>query len=195
MHAPVDLDARLTPARAVRASARALTLAAAFVALGACASLRSAPSDALPADAASVDGEETADPGAAAVPFGYGEQRRRDLTAAVGTVDERDVALQQVSRVEELMRGRVAGVDVIQHANGEFSVSIRGMGHGLGRSGSEPLYVVDGMPLSQRGTGALAGISPRDVERIDVLKDAASLALYGSRAGNGVILIRTRRAH
>ena len=82
-------------------------------------------------------------------------------------------------------------MDVRQLPNGEYTVSIRGMGDGLQHR--EPLYVVDGTPLTQRGTSALAGIAPSDVERIDVLKDAGSLAIYGSEAAAGVILIRTRR--
>ena len=124
------------------------------------------------------------------VPLGYGEQARRDLTGAVGSVEREAIAGQQAARVEELFRARVPGVDVRQLPNGEYTVTVRGLGNGLQRG--EPLYVVDGVPLSQRGTSVLSGISPYDVERIDVLKDAASLAIYGSEGANGVILIRTR---
>jgi TonB-dependent SusC/RagA subfamily outer membrane receptor len=81
------------------------------------------------------------------------------------------------------------GVDVVRQGGG-FRVLIRGMGSIT--ASSEPLYVIDGLPLTS-GTGGMLGISPNDVARIDVLKDAGSTAIYGSRGANGVILITTRR--
>ena len=121
---------------------------------------------------------------------GYGTRPRERNTGAVGSLTEADMAGAQATRVEELLRGRLAGVQVVRLPGGEFSVRIRGAGP-LG--GGEPLYVVDGVPIAG-GTlsAALAGISPRDIRRIDVLKDGEA-AIYGSRGGNGVILITTRQ--
>jgi TonB-dependent SusC/RagA subfamily outer membrane receptor len=126
------------------------------------------------------------------VPVGYGTTDRRDLAVAVGTVSAEEVDRFRVTRVEELLRGRVAGVEVRRTSSGDISVRIRGAGNFQG--GGEPLWVLDGMPLAQGlGLSSLAGISPQDVERIDVLKDAGSTAIYGSQGANGVILIRTKR--
>jgi TonB-dependent SusC/RagA subfamily outer membrane receptor len=126
------------------------------------------------------------------VPTGYGMLARRRSTGAVGTVGgeaaERDVVL----RVEEMLR-RVPGVVVMRLSSGSYSVRVRGGGVRFAGDpgGGEPLFVLDGMPLPIR-PGALDGVSPGDVERIDVLKDAEA-AIYGSQAANGVILVRTRR--
>lgn len=94
-----------------------------------------------------------------------------------------------VTRVEELIAGRVAGVYVQRTADG-FSIRIRGVSTILGEP--EPLVVLDGLPLTQ-GARELALISPADVARIEVLKDAGSTALYGMRGANGVLVITTRR--
>jgi len=96
---------------------------------------------------------------------------------------------QTVQRVEELFVGRFPGVEVFS-APGGMQVRIRGASSVLGNS--EPLYVVDDIPLAA-GTGGLLAINPRDVARIEVLKDAASTAEYGLRGGNGVIRVTTRR--
>jgi TonB-dependent SusC/RagA subfamily outer membrane receptor len=93
-----------------------------------------------------------------------------------------------VTRVEEMLVG-IPGVQVTMLARG-YSVRIRGASSFYGST--EPLYVVDGMPLSGSANGLL-GISPHDVRRIEVLKDAGSLAMYGVRGGNGVVLITTKR--
>lgn|GEM_PF-193317 len=95
-----------------------------------------------------------------------------------------------VGRVEELFEGRFPGVRVFRQAGG-FSVQIRGATTLNGNT--EPLYVIDGFPI-EPGPDRLIGINPADVARIEVLKDAASLAMYGSRAGNGVVLITTKRS-
>jgi TonB-dependent SusC/RagA subfamily outer membrane receptor len=120
---------------------------------------------------------------------GYGTRERGRSTGAVGSLGEDDVAGSQASRVEELLRGRLAGVQVVRLPGGDWTVRIRGAGT-LG--GGEPLCVVDGVPVGGRLSAALGGISPRDIRRIDVLKDGEA-AIYGSRGGNGVILITTRR--
>jgi pectinesterase len=94
-----------------------------------------------------------------------------------------------VGRVEELFEGRFPGVRVFRQAGG-FSVQIRGTMTFNGNT--EPMYVIDGFAI-EPGPDRLIGINPADVARIEVLKDAASLAMYGSRAGNGVVLITTKR--
>ena len=124
------------------------------------------------------------------VDVGYGTLPRGRVTGAVASVSgERLAQNTRAVRVEELLQGRVAGVQVIRLANGGYRVRIRGAaGEG------EPLFVVDGMPVHSLYPGsALNGINPADVARIDVLKDAASTAIYGSRGAHGVILITTRR--
>lgn len=97
---------------------------------------------------------------------------------------------QNPARVEELFAGRFAGVEVTKIPGG-ISVRIRG---GSTINGSnEPLYVIDDMVIEPGPGGALVGINPADVEKIEVLKDIGSTAMYGSRGANGVILIKTKR--
>ncbi|HEY0930442.1 MAG TPA: TonB-dependent receptor plug domain-containing protein [Gemmatimonas sp.] len=105
------------------------------------------------------------------------------------TLDARDIRDQAVSRVEELFVGRFPGVQVFQTPSG-LEVRIRGSSSLLGNG--EPLYVVDDMVLTP-GTGGLVAINPRDVARIEVLKDAVSLAEFGVRGANGVVRITTKR--
>ena len=98
----------------------------------------------------------------------------------------------KVNRVEDLIVGRFPGVRVVRLANGRPSVRVRGSNTFMG--GEEPLFVIDGMPInSSSAESALAGINPRDVARIEVLKDAGETSIYGSRGANGVILISTKR--
>jgi TonB-dependent SusC/RagA subfamily outer membrane receptor len=105
------------------------------------------------------------------------------------TLDARDIRDQAVARVEELFVGRFPGVQVYQTPSG-LEVRIRGATSLLGNG--EPLYVVDDMVLTP-GTGGLVAINPRDVARIEVLKDAVSLSEYGVRGANGVVRITTKR--
>jgi TonB-dependent SusC/RagA subfamily outer membrane receptor len=127
------------------------------------------------------------------VTVGYGRQARTEVTGAVGSISEEELDAMRVSRVEELLLGRVPGVQVIRLANGDFSVRVRGA-KTFGNGSEEPLYVVDGMPLMANGfRTALIGIAPQDIARIDVLKDAGATAVYGSKGANGVILITTKR--
>jgi len=93
--------------------------------------------------------------------------------------------------VADMLVGRFPGVEVRQLSNGSVSIRIRGSRSF--RSNEEPLIVVDGIP-QQSGGQSLMDMSPHDVESIDVLKDAAASAVYGSRGANGVILISTRRS-
>jgi len=125
------------------------------------------------------------------VSVGYGTSSRRDVTSAISSVSSCDIGNARATRVEDLLLGRVPGVEVSRNRSGGTSVRVRGASSFVGDA--EPLYVIDGMPLYSNGGGGLLGISPQDIQRIDVLKDAASTAIYGSRGMNGVIVITTKR--
>jgi TonB-dependent SusC/RagA subfamily outer membrane receptor len=119
---------------------------------------------------------------------GSPEPARDAPRGANGVLDREDLENNRVTRFEELLEARVAGVRVRRLANGEFSVQIRGINSINGST--EPLFVLDGVPLLS--TRSLVGINPSDVARIEVLKDATAAA-YGTRGANGVILITTRK--
>jgi len=107
-----------------------------------------------------------------------------------------DVTAEDIERapgqsLEEILKGRVAGVTVTQ-GEGGIAVRIRGQTSIYGNN--EPLYVLDGVPITPGPGGSLTGISPYDIESIKVLKDPAETALYGMRGANGVIVITTKRA-
>lgn len=126
------------------------------------------------------------------VDIGYGTLKTRDLTSSVGRVETNRTGDARAASVEELIQGRVAGVQVVRGSNGGYSVRVRGNATLMGSG--EPLYVLDGTPLVNTMPGsALTGINPADVTSITVLKDASAAAIYGSQASNGVILISTRR--
>ena len=110
--------------------------------------------------------------------------RRDDVTAE-------DIDRSPGQPIEEILKGRVAGVTVTQ-GEGGLVVRIRGVSSFYGNN--EPLYVLDDVPITPGPGGALRGISPYDIESINVLKDPADTALYGVRGANGVIVIRTKRA-
>ena len=120
---------------------------------------------------------------------GYGSQLEREITGSVQTVDAAELRDIPVSQVTQKLQGRLAGVQINQ-ATGKpgqgMSVRIRGQLSVTG--GSDPLYVVDGFPI----TGNIGAINPDEIEDITILKDAASTSLYGSRAANGVVLITTK---
>jgi len=126
------------------------------------------------------------------VNVGYGTIAREEVTASVSELDPDEVKERPVTRVEELLRGRVAGVYVTEAPGGGLIVRIRGQNTLLGNP--EPLYVVDGMPITPIPGGTISFLNPHDIESITVLKDAAATAIYGSRGANGVILITTKRA-
>jgi TonB-dependent SusC/RagA subfamily outer membrane receptor len=129
------------------------------------------------------------------VSVGYGTQNKRDVTGAVTSISPTD-ADARAPRVEDLLRARVPGLEVVALSNGTHTIRIRGR-HSLGGrpTDDEPLLVIDDTPVPAGALGsALAGLTPGDVARIDVLKDAAATAIYGSRGGNGVIIITTKRA-
>ncbi len=101
----------------------------------------------------------------------------------------------RVSRVEDMLQNRVPGLEVLPLRDGTYTLRLRG-GHTLGGNPAddEPLLVIDDMPVQRGWLGtALAGVAPRDVARIDVLKDAAAASRYGFQGSNGVIVITTKR--
>ena len=125
-----------------------------------------------------------------AVVIGYGTQRKRDLTGSVVSIAAKDLAETPITRADQMIQGRSSGVQVIQTNSapgGNISIRIRGTNSI--NSSNEPLFVVDGFP----GAGDLNTINPQDIESIEILKDASSTAIYGSRGANGVVLITTRR--
>ncbi|MDG5767573.1 TonB-dependent receptor [Balneolales bacterium ANBcel1] len=129
--------------------------------------------------------------------IGYGDARRRDLTGSVASISSEDLQVSRSGLFERALQGRAAGVMVLSNSGqpgGGTSVRIRGTNTLTG--GAEPLYVVDGVPLSgeaSNSTNPLATLNPSDIESIDVLKDASAAAIYGARAANGVILVTTKR--
>lgn len=110
------------------------------------------------------------------------------------TVQASDTQGRDIQRVEQMLRGQIAGVSVRQGANG-IIIRIRGSRDEsfLGTTTNDPLFVIDGLPIEPGADGALNGINPRDVETIRVLKNASDTAMYGARGANGVILITTLR--
>jgi TonB-linked SusC/RagA family outer membrane protein len=123
--------------------------------------------------------------------IGYGTQKKRDLTGAVSSVNAATIEKVPVVSASQALQGRAAGVQVTSNdaaPGGNISVLIRGTGS-LASYGNEPLYVVDGYPVS---TG-INSINPNDIATIDVLKDASSTAIYGIRAANGVVIITTKK--
>ena len=133
-----------------------------------------------------------------AVVVGYGTARREDVTGAVTTVTSRDFVKGQITSPEQLVQGKVAGVQVTTGggAPGEVSV-IRVRGGSSLNASNDPLIVIDGVPVDNQGiNGAgnpLTLVNPNDIETFTVLKDASATAIYGSRASNGVILITTKK--
>ena len=128
------------------------------------------------------------DPGQ--VEVGYGTRDKRDVNAAVAKADAEQLMKNQPRTVSDMLVGRFAGVEVKQLANGGTSVRIRGSRSLKGNQ--EPLIVLDGTP-QHNGNTTLMDLAPQDIKSIEVLKDAAAAAVYGSRGANGVILIATKR--
>lgn len=123
------------------------------------------------------------------VVIGYGTVKKRDLTGSVAQVSGKEVNTFPTTNVIQAMQGRAPGVQVLQNngaPGGSISVRIRGTNSIYG--GNEPLYVVDGFPVSGNPTF----LQNADIESIDVLKDASSIAIYGARGANGVVMITTK---
>ena len=122
------------------------------------------------------------------VVIGYGVQKKSVVTAAISSITSDDLKSQSNTRVDNLLQGMTSGVTVTTSSGAPDAgsqVRIRGVGT---IHNSDPLYIVDGMPV-----GGIDYLNPADIERIEVLKDAASGAVYGARAANGVILVTTRQ--
>ena len=133
-------------------------------------------------------------PGTERVQVGYGTQDREDVMGSVGSITEAEIDEAGSSRIEEILRSKIPGLDVVRNRNGEYTFRIRGVRSLI--SDNEPLVVIDGVAASGRNAlTALSLVSPQSVARIDVLKDAGSLAAFGSRGMNGVILITTKRGN
>lgn len=144
------------------------------------------------------------------VVVGYGSLQRKDITGSVVSVKVSEAVSQQSQTVDQLLKGRAAGVQMIGNdATPNAGVSIRIRGATSLRGNQEPLYVVDGVIISspnqdaasagavtgdvQEAQNGLNGINPRDIESLEILKDASATAIYGSRGANGVVLITTKK--
>jgi len=133
------------------------------------------------------------------VVIGYGTQRRSDLTGSISSVSSKDFNEGLISSPEQLINGKVSGVQIMSNSGsptGGSTIRIRG-GASLNAS-NDPLIVLDGVPLENGGISGNTGnflslINPADIESMTILKDASSTAIYGSRASNGVIIITTKK--
>jgi len=144
-----------------------------------------------------------------AVVVGYGSVKKSDLTGSIDRIGHADLVRENMPNIVQAMQGKLAGVSVTQNDGAPgagISMRIRGSNSFLG--GTEPLYVIDGIPYNasngdatpvslgedeQQSVSALAFLDPNDIESIDILKDASATAIYGSRGANGVVLITTRK--
>lgn len=124
------------------------------------------------------------------VAVGYGTQSKRTITGSIQSVDTEDLSDIPVTTTAQKLQGKLSGVQINQTTGrpGE-GMKIRIRGQASLTAGNDPLYVVDGFPI----TGDISSLNPNEIESISVLKDASSAALYGSRAANGVILVTTKR--
>ena len=143
------------------------------------------------------------------VVIGYGTVLKKDISGSISSVSVKDKVATQSNSVDQLLQGRASGVQVIQNsATPGSGISVKIRGTNSLRGNNEPLYVIDGIIISSAGedvlpTGVgntgqetqngLNGINPRDIESIQVLKDASATAIYGSRGANGVVLITTKK--
>lgn len=155
--------------------------------------------------------EENSEALSEVVVVGYGTQRKSDITGSVAQLSEDQMKQTIVTNADQMLQGKVAGVQVTQNSGapgGATSIRIRGASSL--NSSNEPLYVIDGVPMSTSGSeiggfdwaggsngqnkvNPLAAIAPSDIVSIDVLKDASACAIYGAAGANGVILVTTRR--
>lgn len=138
------------------------------------------------------------------VSVGYGTSSRHEVSSAIASIDNSQFANTPVASIDNAIAGKVSGVQVMQNSGEPGSaLSVRVRGPASLNAGNQPLYVVDGVPIvqesydqqspSQQNMTAVSGLNPNEIETIDVLKDAAATAIYGSRGSNGVVLITTKR--
>ncbi len=125
------------------------------------------------------------------VVVGYGTQKKSDVTGAVSSVSAKDLTSRPVNNAFEALQGKAAGVDITSSERPGTVGSIRIRGNRSLTASNSPLYVVDGIPLLS-GSG-IETINPRDIESVDILKDASATAIYGSRGANGVVIITTKQ--
>ena len=120
--------------------------------------------------------------------IGYGSVKKTDLTSAVASMDSKAIQDRPLARAEQALQGQLAGVSVqVISAEPGADPQIRVRGAASISAGNEPLYVIDGVPQS-----SMTGLNPNDIANIEVLKDAASAAIYGSRGSNGVVIVTTK---
>ena len=132
------------------------------------------------------------------VVIGYGTQAKEDLTGAVTSVSSKDFVKGPITTAEQLINGKVAGVQITSNGGAPGSGSrIRIRGGSSLNANNDPLIVIDGVPLDNSGISGSANplnlINPNDIESFDILRDASATAIYGSRASNGVIIITTKK--
>src|SRR5919108_4155953 len=127
------------------------------------------------------------------VDVGYGGSRPKEgTTGSVTTISDKEVSPPGPVGIEELLRGRVPGLQVLKGAGGRVTFRIRGTNSLM--NDQEPLFVIDGVQIADGHVqSALAGVLPQDIRQIDVLKDVASTSVYGMRGAGGVIIINTKR--
>ncbi len=143
------------------------------------------------------------------VVIGYGTIKKTDLTGSVASIGREDLLRDQPTNALQALQGKIAGVNVTQNDGAPgagISIRVRGSNSFLG--GTEPLYVIDGVPFNNSSSGAtplsigedekqtlnaMSFLNPDDIQSIDILKDASATAIYGSRGANGVVLITTRK--
>ncbi len=124
------------------------------------------------------------------VAVGYGIQNRRDVSTSISSVKAESIENVPITDFRQALAGRMAGVQVMQTSGDpEGTVSIRVRGVKSVTAGNDPLYIIDGVPVEQ----GLEGLNSNDIESVEVLKDASSAAIYGSRGSNGVVIITTKR--
>lgn len=124
------------------------------------------------------------------VVVGYGTQKKSQLTGAISSVSAKEIAELPITNARQALQGRAAGVDVVQNGSRPGAgVTVRIRARRSINASNDPLYVVDGIPLS----GGIDDINPNDIVGMEVLKDASATAIYGSRGANGVVIVSTRR--
>jgi TonB-dependent SusC/RagA subfamily outer membrane receptor len=131
-------------------------------------------------------GSSTGDPAQAPAPTTSRPADQQKANAVEGS----DMQRLNVQSIEEYLNGRVPGLQVLRSESGQYTIRIRGNASAEG----EPLLVVDNVPVTQgMNSDALRNLNPREIARVEVLKDASATAMYGSRGANGVLVIKTRR--
>ena len=125
------------------------------------------------------------------VVIGFGTQKKKDITGAIATMNTKDIEDRPVTQLASAMEGKMAGVEIVKSSGQpQAGFSIRVRGTSTITAGSNPLYILDGVP-----TENISELNPSDIQSISVLKDAASAAVYGSSGANGVVLITTKRGN